>query len=135
MRPQSLLTIEHLCRNLALANVGSTGSLTLQWACPLCSLPLSNRSHPHLSTYPVIIMKIEPGVHIVIDLFKSFNEDAHTQSNHGIKPSPPSQRSSFGTPFPCYNAPSFFFPPPSNRLFPLFNVYVEWFICAVGKTS
>ena len=69
-----------------------------------------------MSTPPVNGVKIESGVHLVIDLIESFDEDAPTQSNHRLKPSFPSEHPAFRTPSPSRNAPPISFPPSPSKL-------------------
>ena len=77
--------------------------------------PSLQSSTSTLGTPLVVRVKIEPGVHNVIDLTESSNDDAPRQPNPGFKHSPSSKHPAFETLSLSRNPPLISFPPSPSK--------------------
>jgi hypothetical protein len=104
--------------------------------CPSPHVATTFRTPPHSSaftfnTLPQVKVKIEPGMHTIIDLSDSSDGDIPPISTPINMPSPSSFPSSFVTPSLLSPHP----PSPPKAPFQFFNVFVISPPCPVGKTS
>ena len=102
---------------------------------PFTNVSTKFRTPPHSYAFifnipPLVIVKIEPGLHTVFNLSDSFDGDEPSVSTPIPKPSPSSLRSTSVTRLLCV----LFLHPLLNPPIPLSNVYVLFLPCPVGKT-
>lgn len=97
-------------------------------------------SWPNISTdirtHPAVRVKIEHGIHIVVNLFDFSHGDEPTDSTPIVEPSQSSLRPPSMTPllYALIRCVLLHHPLP-NPPFPFFNVDIVFFPCRVGKTS